>query len=695
MEVFRGLRVYPDLFMNQKLLKTIVFILLLVFYGSFLLYQIDLPAADDLPRQMKNGEDILHGRFDVLTKNVYSYTEPDQTFGNHHWGSGVIFYLLHQAVGYDGMSVFKVVLMLFTFALLFHVAAKKADFWLVAFLSLPVILILLGRSSFRPEMFSYFFVALYLYFLNDLEEHPERKRIFWLIPFQLVWTNMHIFFVAGILLVGGFLFEKLVLASFHGRKGFSAEGGSAFGGKNLKKNILVKKLILLLACLTLVIFINPFGLIDAFTGFELNSTEDSPISSAETVSVSSVLRSSPKSSNIPAVIFMPLVILSALSFVAGFWKKSSRQAPIFYFLATAGTAVLGYHVVRSLPLFGLMLLPAVSGNLNGVFITVKKLFSDRWPEREKVLRELLPIILIAVLLYFTFLARELIRPYEKIGIGITTQSESSANFFKEQGLKGPIFNDTDIGSYIIGNLYPQEKVFSDNRFRDAYSAGFFKNIYTPIIWDDEVWKIESDRYNFNVIFLYHYGEVDGIRKFIQNRMRDYDWPLVYADEYAVIFIKRNEENRGIIDKFQITPDNAGNKLSHLLESTDSDEMIAGADLLALMGRFDLAMLSYMKVVSQWPERGKVWLVLGRTELTRADQQNSNPTLALLFMQQAINHGWKTWESYSYLALAYFRTGQLDKAREAVNEELKLDPNNEDGKLWLDNLDKAEKEARQK
>src|SRR5262249_48634054 len=138
------------------------FCLLLVFYGVFLPAKIPLPAALDLPRQIENGYDVLHGHFDVLTKNVYSYIEPDQRFANHHWFFGVMAYLMQKGIGWDGISIFKILFILFTFSLLFWTALTRSDFWTVAFWSVPAIFILQSRNAFRPEIFSYFFVVLFL-----------------------------------------------------------------------------------------------------------------------------------------------------------------------------------------------------------------------------------------------------------------------------------------------------------------------------------------------------------------------------------------------------------------------------------------------------------------------------------------------------------------------------------------------------
>ena len=58
--------------MKQSLIKILVFALLLIFYGSLLAHKIQLPAADDLPRQMKIGEEILAGNLGIFYKNTES-----------------------------------------------------------------------------------------------------------------------------------------------------------------------------------------------------------------------------------------------------------------------------------------------------------------------------------------------------------------------------------------------------------------------------------------------------------------------------------------------------------------------------------------------------------------------------------------------------------------------------------------------
>ncbi len=661
---------------NDKLIKyskIVVFVLILVFYASSVTYKIDLPAAQDLPREINNGEMILKGNYDVLTKNVYSYTEPNQPFANHQWFSGVVFFLLYQAVGWDGMVIFKVIFILLTFCLLFYITAKRSNFWLVTLFSIPAIIILFGRSALRPEIFSYLLIIVYFYLLFDFEKNPESKKIYWLIPLELLWVSLHLYFPIGILMTGGFFLEKIILH---------------FKNNPLQQNPYAKKLFLILVGMILVIFINPYGLSRAVFALQVNKDANFPVASAELTSLPQYFKTYPKSDNIPAVtfeIFAPILILSFIwALIFRWYKKQPLLSDnyIFYLLASIGTIGLGFYIIRALPFFAIIFLLAMSNNLKGSYFEFKEWIKNKWPKREKIVVFASIIFLITVLLYL--ILHDLKKTnWADFGIGITSQSEGSEKFFKENNLIGPIFNDSDIGSYLIYYLFPKERVFSDNRFGDAYSASFFSDTYLPMIRYEDKWQEGLKKYSFNVLFINHYNGIGGMRDFIYRRINDPQWAWVYADDYAVILVKNVTKNRAVIEKYQITWDNIESRLSYLSESENLDEQLAYADLLNLSGHQYLAMNSYMKFLSERPYAGKVWYALGSTELNLYDLSYSNPSRAIIYLNEALTNGWKAPETYSYLALAYFRLGEYDKAREAVNEEIKINPDSEDVQKWLD------------
>lgn len=655
----------------KKWSKIIIFTLAIIFFGSFLTYKISLPSALDLPRQIQNGRDILHGNFRVLTDNVYSYTEPYQPFANHHWLFGVFSYLLYIGVGFIGMSVFKILFMIVTFLLLLWLAFKRSDFFTVAIFSIPTILILIGRSAFRPEIFSYFFLVIFLILLFDLEKNPEKKRIYWLIPLELIWVNTHIFFPIGIMLVAGFLFEKIIL-----------------NFKKWRTDKIIRKLFYVVLGSTSMIFINPFGLMGVVYSLTVNTAKEFPVHSMEVTTAFKALMDGPGWTNISILVFLPTVIFLFVSFIFAFFVRHKLNRPlyennfIFLFLASVGSAGLSYFIFRALPLFGSIFLVSICSLSKELFFYPKKWFSRQEPILKNVISYILIILLIIIYIYFIYIGEKKVNRYQEQGFGLTKYALSSAEFFKQQDLKGPIFNDTDSGSYLIGELYPQEMVFADNRFGDSYSAAFFKDVYIPLIQDEVKWKEGMKRFNFNVIFMNQYDQGDGVKDFIYRRIYDSDWAWVYADKYNVILVRNVLKNKDVIDKYMITYQNAPEKLKYLINSIDISDKMNAADLMNLIGRVDISIPLYLQYLSQRPESGEIWFVLGRTELLKADQSNSNPSLAIIYLENAIKYGWTRWETYSYLALAYRRTNQLERMKESIHKELQMVPDSEDAKRWV-------------
>lgn len=630
-------------------LKIFVFILILVFASSLLVHKISF-HTDDLGRHLKNGEMVLQGNFDVLKTNFYSYVQPNSPFVNDHWLSGVIFYLLYRAFGFSGLIIFTAAFFLFAFSLLFWIATQKADFWLVAALSIPTILILRERTDVRPEIFSYLFIAIFLYFLFSLEECCEKNRVFWLIPLQFLWVNLHTFFIVGPMLVMGFLAEKVIL-----------------NYRDLRENALIKKLVMLLGALIVVSFINPNGVAGVLrpffrlTGYRVWVTEDQAL--MHILSIKPV-------EDISVIIFTPLVLFLAFSFIFGFRKK---QRPIFYGLASIGTIAASFSIVRTLPLFGLIFLPAISENFNRIFITIKY----------RIKKFLAPALMTALAGFIFFGVQGKISKYDEPGLGLTPRSNDAAIFFKEQGLRGPIFNDAAIGSYLIWHFFPEERVFFDNRHADAYSGQFMSEVYRPMLTQEEKWREMQERYSFNAIFFFHYDEVFNSRQFLARRMRDPDWAAVYADNNAIILLRNNKENQEKIEKFQITKDNVGERMKYLLESRDVDDWIAAADIFNLIDRGDLALSVYQEVVLREPRNSKIWRIMGETAVLRNNEKSD--ILAVIYLERAIALGQKNANAYTRLGLAYFRLSRFEEAKEILQKALKRDPNREDAKEYLEKL----------
>ncbi|MEI9815344.1 MAG: hypothetical protein WDO18_23035 [Acidobacteriota bacterium] len=130
-------------------------------------------------------------------------------------------------------------------------------------------------------------------------------------------------------------------------------------------------------------------------------------------------------------------------------------------------------------------------------------------------------------------------------------TESAANFIKANNIHEPIFNDFDIGSYLIYHLYAGKDsphVFADGR-PEAYPRGFLGGPYLHLFSDEAVWREQNEKYHFNAIVI---SLGDAVAEdFILHRVRDDEWAPVFADNYALIFVRRTPENAELIAKDEI------------------------------------------------------------------------------------------------------------------------------------------------
>jgi len=647
-------------------IKIITITLILVFYGFLLVHKIELPVADDMPRHIKNGEMILKGNYEVLFKNTYSYTETNSSFINHHWLSGVTYYLLFKVVGWSGLVIFKVIIMLSAFLILFLATIKKANFWLVTLLSIPTIVILNERTGLRPENFSYLFISIFIYLIFSLVKNESSKKIYWLIPIQLLWVNMHIFFFIGPVLVGSFLLEKIILYR-----------------KNIIHNKVIKKLSIVFFSLIAVCFLNPSGFKGVIFPFKIFTNYG--IKTIENTSIPDFLRTTSLWSDYSIVVFFITLIISIISFATYYkfnQKANHKEFLPHYFFAILVTTILSIKLLRGLALYAMTFLPIISINSNNLFLKIRdKLQLDQNKLNYFVFSTLLTILLILIFPIFKILTDNKI-----MGIGLTNYSNDSAQFFKDNKLSGPIFNDFDIGSYLIYNFYPAEKVFVDNR-PEAYTESFFKDEYFKTFKSEDKWHELLEKYNFNVIFFNPYDKGDGISDFLWRRARDPKWVLVYVDPYSNIFVRNIDENKDVIEKYKITEENVEKRLQILSESNNPYDRATVADTYNLLGQTDLGFNKFLEIVTIWPNLPKIWTALGIMEF--ADERRKNPYNTILFFEKAIENGSKTTELYFNLSMAYIRVGQIGKAKEAAKKILRINPKNFDGKKLVEIIEREE------
>lgn len=509
------------------------FIFLSLFLALFSLYKINLPTAD-IGRHIVNGDVFLHnGEYDIsakdiLYKNSFSFTYPEFPFINHHFGSGIAIYLIFILFGFSGLSFIYFLLILGALIFVIQAIKNNTDISSLLLVSIFLMPMIASRTEVRPEGLSYFFVGLFIFILyrytrddKDNSSNQISQKLIWLLPLTLLfWVNSHIYFIFGPFLIGAFLTETLIL-------------------RNLAK---IKKLSLVLATSIVAMCINPYGVwgvlypFTIFRNYGYRIVENQSINFLENISFTN-----------PDFLWYKItfILVFVSSLVILIKKRASFPSALFIIAFTFG--ILGYLGIRHIPLFALVSLPLLSFNIT----TIKQIFNKQIEKIDLENKIIILVISICIILSATvFQFKEKLPWNRDFGLGIQPDVMAPIEFIKKSGVRGPFFNNYDIGGFMIFGLFKQEKVFVDNR-PEAYPKEFFQNVYIPMQENDRKWEEEMIKNKFNAIFFYRLDYTPWAQKFLISRINDQSWAPVFVDDQTIIFLYRNKGNKEIIKKYEL------------------------------------------------------------------------------------------------------------------------------------------------
>lgn len=524
-------------FLKFSFFLSVVVILFCLFFHNIIEFD------QDLGRHLLMGK-IIWQTGSVPKVNLLSYTYPDLQFINSHWFSEVIFFQIAAVFrGVMALLYFKTVILLVAFTLTTYTAYLYSRNLLVTAVAFVIFTpVLLERTEIRPEIFSYLFVATFLFVLIA---HYELRikyygKILWLLPFiQILWVNAHIYFILGPILAG----------VFYGRQ-FWREFSSKhhFLKTILKtKNQLLFTLATVLACL-----INPNGISGAL--YPLRVFDNYGYSIVENQNVFFLGR----------VVFNPNILyfwigfaFLAASFALCDWKKINLIT-----LGLAGLAILPILAIRSFPLLFLLEVPVVAFNLSHLNPKLPNLVKGEQ-------KSLTNVVIAGCILLTCYRAVRLVTndyylsidSHKRFGNIVSESGKGAVDFALKNKLRGPIFNNFDIGSYLDYRLYPKERVFIDGR-PEAYPAKFIQGVYIPMQMSAENFKTIDKIYKFNLIIFSHTDATPWAESFMTDIIHNSDYALVYLDDYAFVFVKKSTSSE-IARKYSVSPQSLSNNYSYL------------------------------------------------------------------------------------------------------------------------------------
>ena len=201
--------------------KLINVFFLIVFFGFCALFAAQKITSFDVWWHLKTGEWIWQHKA-IPYVDPFSYTFRGAEWIDFEWLFQVVIYPIYQLSGFEGLIIFKIVIVLLIFVVLFYTCREldNRKVWLSITLIFVALLVARGRFKVRPDIIFLLFLALYSYLLtlHRDEKITTRQLIIFLLPIHVLWVNFHGSFLMGIFLGGAFALGRFVpLATRHHR----------------------------------------------------------------------------------------------------------------------------------------------------------------------------------------------------------------------------------------------------------------------------------------------------------------------------------------------------------------------------------------------------------------------------------------------------------------------------------------------
>ncbi len=469
--------------------------------------------------------------YSIVTTNTYSYTNPNFEVINHHWLFGVFSYAVYLVGGFSLLTVGNAIVVGSAIFITLVTAGHSARWQRVAVVAALLLPLVTNRVEIRPESVSLLLSALFTLVLHAVTRGQLRWKIaaILLLLFQLIWVNTHIFFILGFGITGIFWLESFVSSRKH-----------------------LKKLTALGGLLGVVSLLNPNGVAGLLAPLGIFTNYDFMV--AENQTTFFMLRVLPKPEHwyylvvlgILAILFVSMLLRQVLR------RKKLEKTNVFqryhvvWLVYLCVLAVAGLWLNRLYSFFGLLALPPLAW-----------LLELSWQQEQETLKKLvskqllLPIFSVFgfALLWGVIASGMFFPSFSHFGAGFVPNNLAAAQFFAKNRLHGPIFNNYDNGGYLIVTLFPQERVFTDNR-PEAYPPGFFTN-FKQAVADQTLWEKLLAQYDFSTIIFHRNDMTDHGQRFLIDRIIDPDWAPVFVDEYTLMLVRRSPENAEIIAHFEL------------------------------------------------------------------------------------------------------------------------------------------------
>ena len=616
--------------MNKKIANsslsfpTSVFLFLVFLMATFKVFNLDIWW------HLKTGEYILSG-LSIPRHDIFSHTASGEPWVPTQWLFQVVVYIIHYLFGLNGLILSKAFLAVSIMAtLLVMVRAWGVSQWLAVSCLVAFAAVARFRFFLRPDILSFFFLALELYLLNRWLRKGD-KRCFYFLPLAMFfWANSHSGVTIGLVILALYFFSMAIDHLVGRQTGYYLTG--------------FKKTTFLLFISGLVTLVNPSGI-----GLYLFAIEHYDIYQRI-----GLAESIPPSFQEFPFFFILLLFVWIVQLI------NVRKSSLFHLLLLIFFSHLSLKTARMIAWWAIAVAPIAIVNVHHISRSLLKRYPGLRLELSAAIKNPLSIAFMVAIFFLEVFYLDGYHHRIDFGLGIKegVYPAHAVDFVLENDIKGNMYNDQDFGGYILWRTYPERKVFNDPRMQ----------VYYKLFSEFDDWSGLLDRHKITYAILEYPDTFD----YKGTLFPEKQWALVYWDDVAMVYVRKSGENDDVIKRFGY---------SYL--SQPYDERLTSV-------RHKLNEPSYIYGITReleaHPERSSY---RRRILLASLAYRQGKVGEAVALLKKAINSKPKMQNAYYHLGRILIKTGKLNEGVAYLKKCQSLASYNKYGKLATLELQKVE------
>ncbi|MDP8266678.1 MAG: hypothetical protein P9M07_07015 [Candidatus Aceula meridiana] len=503
-------------------LKIILTVLLLIFLFSAFYRPIE---TEDIWWHLSTGRWITQN-LQVPHYDLFSFTEKPIPWTFTQWLGSTIYYGAYSLGGLLGLRIFRLFLFMLMIGIFFFYAYRKIPYYMLLALVFLLALGLAARALLRPLAFNFIFIEIFLIILYSYKKDPKTKKLLLLLLCGALWSNLHLgSFIYGSLLISIFLFSE-ILSFFDSILKHQKKISQFFSEKK------IKELLLLIPLFWLSFTFSPYGweatlypwkvfLLPKFINFyKFNNLV------AEMLAPNYLFTLSAYWFYLTAglaIIFVKLrkqkdlTDIFLLIFAIFFFLYSNRGSAFFSIISVFVITKCASDISLKTSWSRYRFAPTANYAIAGFFLLLLFIQGKFYVETNITKK-------------FVFEKREenfLQSPYT------INNPHRAVDFLKKNNISGKMFNNSELGGYVIWSSYPFIKPMVDGR---QVHQKIFQDYLTITFNYENFWQKGEEAHGYKIALLNLRGlQFEKIAKYLNSRP---DWQLVFIDGFSVAFVKR-------------------------------------------------------------------------------------------------------------------------------------------------------------